>query len=419
MSPAPSLVVVALSLSGAWNLLGLASVISARRRRPSERQPATASRAIASAPRGPGGTPTLREGRSAGFLPVSIVKPLAGADDGLERCLESLFTQDHPRFEVIFGVERGDDPAIPIAERVRARYPDVPSRVVVHGRVRGLNPKVRNLLGTLPHASFDLVLASDSNVLAPPGHLTDLLATRARTGAGLVTSLVAGVDDRTLGGSLECVQLNGFAAAGSCLPTRLGDALVIGKTMLFAQAELRALGGLERVADLLAEDFVLGKTFQHAGFPVAIGRLPVANPTGGATLARFVERQTRWAVLRWRLRPVAFVLEPLTSPLVPLALAVAVLGGAALPWLLGWALLCWAARDVGGWIALRGARGAWRAWVLGPVRDLVMLVAWARAPFVREVTWRTHRLRLGAGTLLYATPGVVSGPRAEGVGCSA
>lgn len=407
MAALSSLTFGVLALSGAWNALGVASVVSARRRR------SAAAHRAGLAPGPTAGAP------ADGEIGVSIVRPLAGVDPELERCLESSFTQDYPHFEVVLGVQRGDDPAIAVAERVRARYPAVPSRLVVHGRAHGLNPKVRNLLGTLPHTSFDLVVACDSNVVTPAEHVRDLVATRRREGAGLVTSLVAGVGERGVGGALESVQLNGFTAAGSCLPTLLGDALVVGKVMMFAQAELKALGGLDRVSDLLAEDFVLGKTFQHAGGRVVVGRVAVENPTSGTTLARFLERQTRWAVLRWRLRPVAFLVEPLASPLVAAAAGAAWLGVAALPWVVAWAIACWALRDVGGWVALRGWRRAWVALPLAPARDLALLVAWLRAPFVKEVTWRGHRVRLGAGTLLYATPGVVSARGPEGVGCAA
>jgi hypothetical protein len=57
---------------------------------------------------------------------------------------------------------------------------------------------------------------------------------------------------------------------------------------------------------------------------------------------------------------------------------------------------------VGGWIALRGFSRAWLPALLSPLRELLMLMVWARAPFKRHVTWRGNRVRLGAGTLLFA-----------------
>jgi hypothetical protein len=58
-------------------------------------------------------------------------------------------------------------------------------------------------------------------------------------------------------------------------------------------------------------------------------------------------------------------------------------------------------RDVGGWVALRGFRRAWLPALLSPLRELFMLLVWVRAPLKRHVIWRGHRVRLGAGTLVF------------------
>ena len=103
-------------------------------------------------------------------------------------------------------------------------------------------------------------------------------------------------------------------------------------------------------------------------------------------------------MLRWRLRPLASLLEPMTSPLALLPLAVWLGGSAGITW----AIAMLALRDVGGWIALRGFTRAWLPVFLSPLRELMMLAVWIRAPFKRHVIWRGHRVRLGAGTLLFA-----------------
>ncbi len=343
---------------------------------------------------------TNRRVRALEALPgVTILKPLSGADIGLERNLESFFQQKYPSYELVFGVQDEHDPAIAVVRRLRARYPEVACKLIIHHGTPGTNPKVRNLTGMLAFAANDLVIVSDSNVRAPRHYVRDMVQTRFRGDrpAGIVSNLFAGSREDALGSALENVQLNGFCAAGAALPTLFGDAAVIGKSMLFSRRTLDDLGGLCRVADVLAEDYVLGKLFQHAGYEVRIARTVLQNVTSRMSSADFMRRHLRWAMLRWRLRPPAYLLEVLTSPVALLPVAWTFLG----PWALLWATAVLVTRDVGGWVALRGPRRAWIPLVLGPAKDVAMLIVWLRAPLKRHVSWRGHRVRLGPGTLLY------------------
>src|SRR5882724_2610070 len=210
--------------------------------------------------------------------PVSVLKPLNGADDGLYENLRSFFEQDHPELELVFGVTSPTDPSLSVVARLRAEFPAIQCRIVVHEGSAALNPKVRNLLGMLPHATHDLLLISDSNVRAPRHYVSELARLHASTGAGIVTNLFAGSDERTLGAALENVQLNGFCAAGSALPTLSGDAAIIGKSTLFSRKALDSLGGLSRLSCVLAEDFILGKMFENAGLRVLIAPTVLESP---------------------------------------------------------------------------------------------------------------------------------------------
>lgn len=115
---------------------------------------------------------------------VSVMKPLCGADPGLSQNLESFFVQDHPSYELVFGVVSPEDPALSVLREVRARHPGVACRVIVHSGGGALNPKVDNLLGMLPKAAHDLVVISDSNIRAPRHYLSELVQVRQATNAG-------------------------------------------------------------------------------------------------------------------------------------------------------------------------------------------------------------------------------------------
>ena len=121
------------------------------------------------------------------------------------------------------------------------------------------------------------------------------------------------------------------------------------------------------------------------------------NPNRDLSVHAAFARHLRWAMLRWRLRPLAALLEPVTSPLLMFPCAWLLLGASA--W--GWLALLLILRDVGGWVTLRGWERAWLPLLLGPVREVAAPVAWLIGALKRHVTWRGQRLRLSSGTLLY------------------
>jgi ceramide glucosyltransferase len=364
------LVWIPIVVSTAWVVAGLVAVLGVTRR----------SRALIDKP------PS-----------VSVLKPLCGADPDLRENLESFFRQDHTSLELLFGTVDPSDPALDVVRDLARAYPQVPCHVVVHPGEGALNPKVDNLLGLLPRAKFDLVLVSDSNVRAPAHYVRELATLYAREKPGLVTNLFAGVGESSLGAALENVQLAGFCAPGSALPTLLGDPLLVGKSALFSRRRLERLGGLRRLSDVLAEDFVMGKTFAHAGSRIILAPTVLETVTRGLTLRAMLARHLRWSMMRYRLRPLAAALEPVVSPLALLPLAWLLLG----PWALAWAAMLLAVRDVGGWVALRGAPRWYLPLLLSPLRELLVLGVWCVAPLKQHVSWRGKRFRLGAGTLLY------------------
>lgn len=329
--------------------------------------------------------------------PVSVLKPLCGFESGLRQNLESFFRQDHPSFELIFGVIGEHDPALDVVRELAREFPNVPCRIVVHHGHGALNPKIDNLLGMLPHALHDLALVSDSNVRAPAHYVRELATLYAVERPGLVTNLFAGVGEDSLAAAIENVQLSGFCAAGIALPTLLGDAVLVGKSALFSRRKLERLGGLRRLSDVLAEDYVMGKTFARAGGRIIVAPTVLENVTRSMTLKTMLARHLRWTMMRFRLLPIAAALEPVASPLVLLPLAWLLLG----PWALAWAVLMLGVRDLGGWLVLRGVTRWYLPLLLAPLREILVLAVWCVAPLKQHVSWRGKRFRLGAGTLLY------------------
>ncbi len=331
--------------------------------------------------------------------PVTVLKPLCGADPGLEDNLVSFFRQDYPAFQLVFGVQSDDDAAVPVLKRVMRRYPDIDATLVVHPAEVGLNPKVANLLGMLPFAKYDAAIISDSNVRVSGDYLDSMIRTLEQPNVGLVSSPILAVGEKNLGAALDATRINGWVTPGAALPTALGSSAVIGKSLAFRRSELTRIGGLESCADLLAEDYVLGKMYQYAGMEVRLAPTPVVQIMNRAPVASFWKRHMRWSMMRLRMAPAAFALEPMTNPaFVALVGLVAGIGPTAV--VIG--VVMSTLRDLAA-NQILGRRTPIGSAGFGPLADLLALGIWAVTPFRRHVTWRGNRVRLSAGTRLYHT----------------
>lgn len=340
------------------------------------------------------------EGAESELEAVSVLKPVAGIDDSLEANLRTFFAQDYPRYEIVFGIQGEEDPALELVRRLIRDHPDVDARVVVHDGGRGINPKVSNLRAMVTQARHDLVVVSDSNIRVHPTYLRGMQAEMTRPRAGLVTSLFAGVGERTLGALVENAHLNATVVAGVVVPSEVfGHPVAVGKSMMFRRSLIDKFGGLESVAYVLAEDYVIGRMFHEAGFDVRLCSIPVLNVNARSTLSAFFRRQLRWNMIRLRLQPFAFVLEPLTVPLF--TAAIVLLLGAPPWWTLGWAVGITAVRDATQWILMRGRQGLVRALLVIPIRELLVMAVWLATFPKRHVNWRGNRVRVSAGTRLY------------------
>ncbi len=332
--------------------------------------------------------------------PITVLKPIAGRDPALEACLATFFVQDHPDYELVFGIEGGDDPALPIVAALCDAHPHVHTRIVVHRDVRGINPKVRNLRAMMVAASHDLVVVSDSNIAVAPSYLSELCGELEVKGTGLVTNLFVSEGPKTIGAGLEALHLGGAVASMIALPTEVFDhPIVVGKSMAFRVSDFERLGGWNSVADLLAEDYVIGRMFKEAGYAIRIAPAVVRNIGSSIRVRDFAHRQLRWAMIRARLNPLAHFLEPLAMPAILTGLAslfganpiaMAILGG-----------VLTTIRDAAVYTMLRGPKGLNRALAVAPLRDAIVLAVWAAAPFVRRVKWRGRSVRVSAGTRLY------------------
>jgi ceramide glucosyltransferase len=142
----------------------------------------------------------LREPRARpGFHPpVSILKPVRGADPHAYECFRSHCLLDYPEYQIIFGVHDPADPAVALIDRLKQEFPERGIELVVCPRALGTNRKVSNLIQMLPAARHHHLLVNDGDIRVPPDYLERIMAPLADAKVGLVTALYRAVAGSTL-----------------------------------------------------------------------------------------------------------------------------------------------------------------------------------------------------------------------------
>jgi ceramide glucosyltransferase len=339
---------------------------------------------------------------------ISILKPLCGVDEALEENLLSFSALEYPRYEVLLGVKDEADAAYPVACRVASRAPER-FRVVLQQGTPGLNPKVNQLVTLARQARYDVLLVSDSNARLVSGALNELAAAFEDPRVVCASNPVSGVGHESFGALLDNLHLASSVGAGQ-LAAKLvaGKDLVVGKSMALRRDALDALGGFGAYADVLAEDYVIGKDVTNKlGKKVAILTSPVLNVAVRRTVASFFQRYVRWSVIhRTAVTLPTYLSQALLNPW-PLLVCAAVLDPSSVTLAAGaLGLGLKAALDVSAARALRcGSLGA-RAVAAVAVKDLLLFVAWCNGLVSRSVRWRGNRLRVTSGSRLVRPVGI-------------
>jgi len=216
----------------------------------------------------------LREVRAAraalcaqpGFTPpLTLLKPVHGAEPGLESHIASFFEQEYPEYEILFCARSADDAGLAAARRVAERYPRIPAKFIVNGgQPDYINAKVASLEVMAAAAAHEILVISDSDVRVTPEYLRAVALPFADERVGAMCCPYRGVaapqDESGTGlwARLEAVGMSVEMTAGVLVARSLeGMQFVLGPTMAFRRDVIRRMGGFRVAADYCADDFVL------------------------------------------------------------------------------------------------------------------------------------------------------------------
>jgi ceramide glucosyltransferase len=325
--------------------------------------------------------------------PVSVLKPLHGAEPGLYENLLSFVDQDYPTLQIVFGVRNSDDGALPIARRVIAGRPGHDIALVVDSRTSGRNLKVANLVNMLPAARHDILVFADADMRVGRDYLATVTAPLRDPAVGLVTCLYRGVPTGGMWSRLGALHINYGFLPGALVGETIGaGGGVFGATIALRRAVLDRIGGLAVVRDELADDHRIGSAVRDAGLTTTLSPYLVETSVSETSLRCLWQHELRWARTVRLMAPVGFAGSIVTHAIAIAFLAAVVCGFSLTS--LGFLAMSCALRGVSA-LTIAGLLRLPMAdlWLL-PVRDLLSFAVFVGSFFGRSVSWRDQLFRI-------------------------
>src|SRR5467141_1679242 len=321
--------------------------------------------------------------------PVSVLKPVRGADFGSYENFASFCHQEYPDYEILFAVKGDDDPAVPLIRRIIAEFPERRIRLLVGAEHLGANRKVNKLARLAREAQNEVLVLTDGDVRVGPNFLREAVAPLVEEKTGVVTSFYRGIAERNLWAELEAVGASSDFFAGVLMAEWMeGIHFGLGASIATTKKWIGKMGGFEAIAGTLADDYELGNRIARVGGAVMLSRDAVWTMYPAQTATGFWNHQMRWARTIRLCRPLSYVGLLLTQgmPWTLLAALVAPAKWVAISYLLAYLVL----RLVMAWTV-----GVWgveddvlrkKIWLV-PLRDAFYFVIWLASFGSNRIRW--------------------------------
>jgi len=331
--------------------------------------------------------------------PVTIFKPLCGAEPETYECLRSFCDQDYLEFQVVFGVAEASDPVLSIVERLKSEFPQREIRVTIDRKQHGHSRKVSNLVNMMPLARHEVFVISDSDVRVERDYLARVVAPLLDRDVGIVTCPYRGIPRPGLWSLLGSQFINEWFIPSVRVAALGGSrSFASGVTIAIRRRVLNRVGGFMSIADQLADDYRLGELTRRLGLRTVLSDVVVETSVVESSWAELVRHELRWLRTIRIVSPLGYAFYFVTFG-VPVAAAGALLTGGAASAVAMLAVTA-TARMLVHWRTRTQGSGTLQVVVL-PLRDLLSLGLWSWSFVTRRVHWRNgHYLVTRDGSVL-------------------
>jgi ceramide glucosyltransferase len=324
--------------------------------------------------------------------PVTVLKPLCGAEHELYENLRTFCDQNYPRFQLVFGVSDAHDPAVGVVRRLQSEYPQVDLQLAVDPRQHGSSPKVSNLINMLPLAAHQHLVIADSDIRVTRDYLRKVVAPLLDPEVGIVTCPYRGHPRRGFWSLMGSLFINDWFLPSVKVAALSGSrAFGFGATIAIRREVLSLIGGFHAIVNQLADDYRLGELTRRAGLKTVLSDCMVETYVSERTLGELIRHELRWLRTIRAVRPIGYMLCFITFS-VPVAVLGTLLAAGAHPALAMLAVTM--ATRVMLHRAGRQRSSSGSLLLLLPLRDVLGFVLWVWSFATRRVQWRDANFRV-------------------------
>ncbi len=341
-----------------------------------------------------------------GFAPpVSILKPVRGADPDAYENFASFCKQDYPDYEILFCVDP-DDSAVPTLQKLIRDFPKTQIRLLFGSGRDAINDKVARLVRLTNEAKHDIFVISDSDVRVRPDYLRSVVAPFRNPKLGAATCLYASTKEVTFLDALQSISMISDFFANVLIAWELeGIKFTFGQSIITTRKNIEGFGGYQILENRPADDFYIGRLAAEQGLETKLLPYVVQSVADFQSLRDLLYKRVRWATVQRHMRPLGHV-------------------GLVFTWGLPWALTALAVHPsahagavyLGGYLLFRIAMawligswgmkqtGVWKKMLLIPVWDVLAFAIWVVSFARNTIRWRGVDYLLQEGMLVAASP---------------
>jgi len=229
------------------------------------------------------------------FPPISVLKPLCGAEPRLYESLRSFCVQDYPVYQIVFGVRDEADPAAAVVGRLQTEFPGRDLVLVVEPSLVGANAKVSNLMHLMARARHDILVLADADIRVGTGYLRALAGPVQDEGVGVVTCLYRGFPVGGIWAGIGTLFIQDWFVPQVLLAHSLGSSdFAFGATIALRREVLVAIGGFEALAFQLADDYELGARSRAQGWRTVLSSYLVETTVSEPRFSDLISHELRW-----------------------------------------------------------------------------------------------------------------------------